>query len=169
MLPTSSRSSVLPNSRWCRSKMEDPCSLARGFPDLRTHRWVDVLRGRYCCDKSVLVNPGWAWPNTAHPSGGRGVAAGGVSSPYQSVLMEWVSEWVGVSPRITYETQQCLFNKVREVHLLWQDYIKHIIKQVDLLLNLTDFVLLSLWLSVWSVWPHILASIKQRKQLENCL
>ena len=32
--PTSSRSNVLPNSKWCLSKMEDPWSLASGFWDL---------------------------------------------------------------------------------------------------------------------------------------
>ena len=34
---TSSLSRVFPNSRWCRSKMEEPWSLARGLPDLETH------------------------------------------------------------------------------------------------------------------------------------
>lgn len=31
---TSSANRNFPNSRWCRSKMEEPCSLARGLPDL---------------------------------------------------------------------------------------------------------------------------------------
>lgn len=33
---TSSDKRNFPNSRWCRSRMEEPCSLARGFPDLST-------------------------------------------------------------------------------------------------------------------------------------
>lgn len=33
---TSSPSKNLPNSKWCLSRMEDPCSLARGFWDLTT-------------------------------------------------------------------------------------------------------------------------------------
>lgn len=41
--PTSSRSNVFPNSKWCLSKMEEPWSLASGFWDLNskerdTHR-----------------------------------------------------------------------------------------------------------------------------------
>lgn len=68
---TSSLSRVLPNSRWCLSRMEEPWSFARGLPDLETHTRTHTKHvGGLRCDKSCVVNLGRAWPAVSAANGG---------------------------------------------------------------------------------------------------